>query len=166
MLLQSLQNSGHNNVVLLCGTLYTYMEYVIYLILMVDICFCCNQMLYHRNMPLLAGNEQWCPAILEVSNGATNLCMYAIHIQYKDMKNGKQTNPLCILYNCICSGTPSINIVAWKHESMLTSIIFQIMMVCFTNKFDMTTSITCHYHHAAAFTTCNTGSHQLRCCCN
>ena len=45
-----------------CATLYTCMEYVIYLILMVDICFFCNQMLYHRNMPLLAGNEQWCPA--------------------------------------------------------------------------------------------------------
>ena len=60
------------------AALYTYMEYVNYLILMVAICFCCNQMLYYRDMPLVAANKQWCPAILEVSNGAAILCMYTI----------------------------------------------------------------------------------------
>ena len=37
----------------------------VYLFLMVDVCFCCNQIFYGLNKPLLAGDIQWRCTILE-----------------------------------------------------------------------------------------------------
>ena len=36
--------------------------------LSVDICLCCDQMLYYWKMALLAGNIQWCCTNLDVKN--------------------------------------------------------------------------------------------------
>ena len=40
----------------------------IYLVLMVDICLCCNQAFHYQNVPLHTGSEKGCPSVLEVTN--------------------------------------------------------------------------------------------------
>ena len=90
-----------------------------HLILMVDICLCCNQMFYYGNMVLLAGNIQWCPAILDMSNSVAVLCsIHATQIsvmtklsQYNDRKNvntGHTRTSDMTQLECMVSGTPSI----------------------------------------------------------
>ena len=52
-----------------CAHTQCGMEYR-YLLLMVDVCLCCNQTFNNWKMSLLAGDIQWCCTILEVKNSS------------------------------------------------------------------------------------------------